>query len=72
MTLQGDAKFKGKLTCSLKNNIKYLVRFHTSSRKSEHLHFDRAILSKAKRFRWKNTEELCFMTVKSNAKFEKN
>ena len=47
MTLKGDAKFKGKLTCGLKNNIRNLVNFHGSSRKSENLHFDRILLSKA-------------------------
>ena len=42
MTLKGDAKFKGKLTVTggLKNDIKNLVNFHASSRKSENLLFD--------------------------------
>ena len=47
MTLKSDAKFKGKLTCGLKNNIRNLVNFHASSRKSENLHFDWILLSKA-------------------------
>ena len=47
MTLKGDAKFKGKLTCGLKNDIRNLVNFHASSRKSENLHFDWMLLSKA-------------------------
>ena len=47
MTLKGDAKFKGKLTCVTKNYIRNLVNFHASSRKSENLHFDGLILSKA-------------------------
>ena len=47
MTLKGDAKFKGKLTCSMKNNIRNLVNFHVSSRKFENLHFDKILLSKA-------------------------
>ena len=47
MTLKGDAKFKGKLTCGLKNNIRNLVNFHASSQKSENLHFDGLLLSKA-------------------------
>ena len=47
MTLKGDAKFKEKLTCGLKNNIRNLVNFHANSRKSENLHFDRILLSKA-------------------------
>ena len=47
MTLKGDAKFKGKLTCGLKNNIRNLVNCHASSRKSENLHFDWILLYKA-------------------------
>ena len=47
MKLKGDAKFKGKLTLGLKNNIRNLVNFHASSRKSENLHFDGLLLSKA-------------------------
>ena len=47
MTLKGDAKFKGKLICGLKKDIKNLVNFHASSRKSENLHLDQILLSKA-------------------------
>ena len=47
MTLKGVAKFKGKLTCDLKNGIGNLFNFHTSIRKSENLHFDRILLSNA-------------------------
>ena len=46
MTLKGDAKFKGKVTRGLKNDIKNLVNFHASSRKSENLHFNGFLLSK--------------------------
>ena len=47
MTLKGVAKFKRKLTCRLKNDIKNLVNFHASSWKSENVHFDWIHLSKA-------------------------
>ena len=47
MTLKGVAKFKGKLTCGLKNDIRNLVNFYASSRKSEKLHFDRILMSKS-------------------------
>ena len=47
MTLKSDAQFKGKLTRGLKNDLKNLVNFHASSRKSENLHFDGIVLSKA-------------------------
>ena len=47
MALKGDAKFKGKLTCGMKNNIRNLINFHVSTRKFENLHFDKILLSKA-------------------------
>ena len=47
MTLKGDAKFKGKLTRGLKNDIRNLVNFHVSSRKSGTLRFDGLLLPKA-------------------------
>ena len=45
MTLKGDAKFKRELTLGLKNEIRNLVNFHASSRKSENFHFDVLLLS---------------------------
>ena len=47
MTLKGDAKLKGKLTPGLKNDIRNLVNFHASSRKSRKSQFDGLFLSKA-------------------------
>ena len=47
MILNGDALFKEKLTGGLKNDIRNLVNFHAGSRKSEILHFDGFVLSKA-------------------------
>ena len=47
MTLKQDARLKVKLTRGLKNDIRNLVNFDASSRKSENLHFDELILSKA-------------------------
>ena len=47
MTLKSDAIFKEKLNGGFKNNIRNLVNFHASSRKSEHLHFVLLVLSKA-------------------------
>ena len=72
MTLKGDAKFKVKLTPSLKNEIRNLVNFYASSRKSKNLHFDGFLLSKAynKVLDKKSKKELCLMTLKSDAKFE--
>ena len=47
MTLKGDAKFIGKLTRGLKNDIRDLVNCHVSSRKSENLNFHQLLLAKA-------------------------
>ena len=47
MKLKSGAVFKEKLTLGLKNDIRNLVNFHASSRKSENLHFDELVLSKA-------------------------
>ena len=47
MTLKGDVKFKGKLICGLKKDIRSLVNFHASCRKSENLDFDRILLYQA-------------------------
>ena len=72
MTLKGDAKFKGKLTCGLKNNIRNLVNFHVSSQKSENLHFDVLLLSKVHKDLDEKAQEryVCLMILKSDAKFE--
>ena len=35
MTLKSDAKFKEKLTCGLKHDMRNLVNFHPSTQKSE-------------------------------------
>ena len=47
MKLKSGGVFKEKLTLGLKNDIRNLVNFHASSRKSENLHFDELVLSKA-------------------------
>ena len=47
MTMNGDAIFKEKLTDGLKNDIRNLVNFHASSRKSENVHFNGFVFSKA-------------------------
>ena len=40
MTLKCDAKCKGKLTRGVKNDLRNLVNFHASSRKSGNFHSD--------------------------------
>ena len=46
MTLKQDPNFKEKLTFYLKNDMKNLVKFKLSSRKSENVHFDGLLLLK--------------------------
>ena len=50
MKLKVDAMFKEKFTGHLKNDIRNLVNFYSSSRKSENLNFDGRVLSKAYKF----------------------
>ena len=47
MTLKSDAKFEEKLTLGSKNNMTNLVNFNATIGKSENLHFDLLLLSKA-------------------------
>ena len=70
MTLKSDSKFKEKLSYGLKNDIRNLVNFNASSRKSENLHFDGVLLSKAYKDLDEKVQKSCLMTVKSDAKFE--
>ena len=44
MAPKSDAKFDEKLTFHLKNDIRNLVNFNLSSRKSQNLHFDGLLL----------------------------
>ena len=67
MILKGDAKFKGKLTRGLKNDIRNLVNFHMSSRKSKNLHFHGFLLSKASKvLDEKVQKKLSLMTLIQN------
>ena len=45
MTLKSDAKFEGKLTCSLENDIRNLANFHQSTQKYQNWDFDVVLLS---------------------------
>ena len=47
MTRKGDAILKEKLTGGLKIDIRNFVNFNANSRRSENLHFDGLVLSKA-------------------------
>ena len=71
MTLKSDAKFnKQKLTCGFKYNMRNLANFHPTSQKSENFFSMGSFCPKYLGFELKNTEELSFMTLNSDAKLE--
>ena len=49
MILKSDTKLEEKLTLGSKNGMRSLVNFNASSDKSENLHFDVLLLSKARK-----------------------
>ena len=64
--LNSDARFKEKLTCSFKHDMRHLVNFYPTTQKSENSFLSKAYKVGAK----KNTKELSFITLNSDAKFE--
>ena len=70
MTLKGDAKFKRKLICDLKKDIRNMINFHAKSQAWKFALWLDPFVQSIQIFRWKSTEELCLMTLKSDAKFE--
>ena len=70
MTMNSDAKFEEKLTLGFKNDMKNLVSFHPTTQKSKNFTSMGYFCPKYMRFELKNTEELSFMTLNSDAKFE--
>ena len=68
MTLKDDAKFKEKVTCGLKNDVRDMLNFHGSIWKSGNLHFDELLFFKV--YKDLYLEELCLMRLESDAKFE--
>ena len=69
MTRTSDAKFKEELTCDFKYDMRNLVNFHPTIRKSE-IFFDGLFLSKVQKYSYKNTEELSFMGLNNDVKFK--
>ena len=70
MTLRSDAKFKEKLTCGLKYDMRNLVNFHPATQKSE-ISFRWALFVQSiQGLSYRNIEELSSMTLDSDAKFE--
>ena len=71
MTLKSNAKFKEKLTCGFKYDIRNLLNFHPTTQKPENFTPMGYFCPKYMRFQLKDTEELSLMTLSSDAKFEK-
>ena len=71
MTLKSDANFKEKLICSFKYDIRNLMNFHTTTQKSENFTLMGSFYPKVYKVWAKKTEELSFMTLNSDEKFEK-
>ena len=70
MTLKSDAKFKEKLTCGFKYDMRNLVNFHPTTQKSEHFTTMDYFCSKYMRFELKK-ESIYLMVLNSDAKFER-
>ena len=58
MTLKKDVKFKEKLTCGFKHDMRNLVNFHPTTQKSENFTLMGSFCPKYMKFELKNTEEL--------------
>ena len=70
MTLKSDAKFKEKLACGFEYDMKNLVNFHPTTGSFVQSVYTICILLLSKGLSYKITEELSFMTLNSDAKFE--
>ena len=70
MILKSDAEFKEKLNRGFKYDMKDLVNFYPTTQKSERFTSMGYFCPKYMRFGLKNTEELYFMTLNSDAEFE--
>ena len=70
MKMKSDAKFDKKLAAGSKKDKGNLFNFHPTTQKSKTFAQMGYFCSKYMRFELKNTEELSFMTLNSDAKFE--
>ena len=70
MTLNSNAKFKEKLTCGFKYDMKNLVNFHPTTQKSEIFFSMGYFCPKYIRFELQKYRGVIFLTLNSDAKFE--
>ena len=59
IALKGDTIFKETLSGDLENDMRNLVNFHASNCKSQNVHFDGLVLSKAYKVLDENLQKSC-------------
>ena len=72
MTMKNDAKFKEKLTCRFKYDMKDFVQLSSNHSKFQNFTLMGSFRPKYIRFELKNTETLSFMKLISDAKLEQS
>ena len=68
MTLKNDVKFKEKLTCGFKYDMRNLVNFHPTTQKFKNFNSMDFFCPKFLRFELKNTEEGIFHDTEQQCK----
>ena len=71
MTMKNNAKFEEEFTCCFKNDTKIWQILTRSIQCLKNVHFNGFFLNKVNKVWAKKVEELYFMAVKSDAKFDK-
>ena len=71
MTMKNDEKFQKKLTCRFKIDVRNLTNFYLSTQRSQRFLFWWAAFGQSIQcLSWKRTEELSFVTLESDSKFQ--
>ena len=70
MTLKSDTKFKEKLNYGFKYDTRNFVNFHPTTQKSENVTSIFSFYPTYMSFELNNREELSFVTLNSDSKFE--
>ena len=70
MTLKSDVKYKERLTCDFKYDMRNLVNSYPTTQKSENFTSMSSFCPKYIKFELKNTDELSFVTLQSDARLE--
>ena len=70
MTLKSGAKFKEKLICGFKYDMRNSVNVLTTTQKSENVFSMGSFCPKYTRFELQKCREVSFMTLNSDGKFE--